>query len=76
MQRFSEKYISTKEMEGKYSFNQERLLITSKGRSFELDQIVKVHLKNIDWTRKQIQFALFEEKLEEKSPDNAKATSA
>lgn len=66
-----EGFISTKEMEGKYSFNQERLLITSKGRSFELDQVVKVHLKNIDWSRKQIQFALFEEK----SKDNAAETS-
>lgn len=59
-----EGFVSTKEMEGKYSFNQERLQITSKGQSFELDQVVKVHLKNIDWSRKQIQFALFEEKPE------------
>lgn len=62
-----EGFVSTKEMEGKYSFNQERLLITSKGASFELDQVVKVHLKHIDWTRKQIQFALFQEKIEEKT---------
>lgn len=53
-----EGFVSTKEMEGKYSFNQERLLITSKKHSFELDQVVNVHLKQIDWTRKQIQFAL------------------
>ena len=66
-----EGFISTKEMEGKYSFNQERLLITSKGRSFELDQVIKVHLKNIDWTRKQIQFALFEEKSQAKTEETS-----
>ena len=66
-----EGFVSTKEMEGKYSFNQERLLITSKGRSFELDQIVKVHLKNVDWSRKQVQFALFQEKALEKSEETA-----
>ncbi len=56
-----EGFISTKEMEGKYSFNQERMLITSKGLSIELDQVVDVQLKQIDWTRKQIQFALITE---------------
>ena len=53
-----EGFVSTKEMEGKYSFNQERMIITSKGQSFELDQIVSVQLKQVDWSRKQIQFAL------------------
>jgi ribonuclease R len=56
-----EGFISTKEMEGKYSFNQERMLITSKGLSIELDQVVDVQLKQIDWTRKQIQFSLITE---------------
>lgn len=59
-----EGFISTKEMEGKYSFNQERMVITNKGQSFELDQIIKVQLKQIDWTRKQIQFALVAEQTE------------
>jgi ribonuclease R len=62
-----EGFVSTKEMDGKYSFNQERMIITSKGQSFELDQIVKVQLKQIDWTRKQIQFALVTDPSEEKS---------
>lgn len=53
-----EGFVSTKEMDGKYSFNQERMVITNKGQSFELDQVVTVQLKQIDWTRKQIQFAL------------------
>lgn len=64
-----EGFISTKEMEGKYSFNQERMIITSKGQSFKLDQIVSVQLKQIDWTRKQIQFDLIPEKSEEKNQD-------
>tara|TARA_R110002072_G_scaffold57188_3_gene147275 strand:- start:16322 stop:18277 length:1956 start_codon:yes stop_codon:yes gene_type:complete len=63
-----EGFISTKEMEGKYSFNQERMIITNKGQSFELDQIVKVQLKQIDWPRKQIQFSLISE---EKDTTNA-----
>lgn len=64
-----EGFVSTKEMDGKYSFNQERMIITSKGQSFELDQIVNVQLKHIDWTRKQIQFALVIEQPEEEATE-------
>ena len=64
-----EGFVSTKEMDGKYSFNQERMIITSKGQSFELDQIVNVQLKQIDWTRKQIQFALVSDQTEEITAD-------
>jgi ribonuclease R len=64
-----EGFVSTKEMDGKYSFNQERMIITSKGQSFKLDQIVKVQLKQIDWTRKQIQFVLVTDPSEEKPAD-------
>ncbi|KZY29138.1 MULTISPECIES: ribonuclease R family protein [unclassified Oleiphilus] len=53
-----EGFVSTKEMEGKYSFNQDLLCITNKEQSFQLDQAVQVKLKQIDWSRKQIQFEL------------------
>lgn len=53
-----EGFVSTREMEGKFSFNQDLLRITNKEQSFELDQEVKVKVKQIDWSRKQIQFDL------------------
>jgi len=53
-----EGFISTKEMDGKYSFNQDLLTLTGKDQSFELDQIVKVCVSQVDWSRKQIQFEL------------------
>lgn len=53
-----EGFVSTKEMEGKYSFNQDLLCITNKDQSFALDQDIQVTLKQIDWSRKQIQFDL------------------
>ena len=56
-----EGFISTKDMTDKFSFNQERLQSTRKGQLFQLDQIVHVQLKQIDWTRKQIQFDLLDE---------------
>lgn len=56
-----EGFISTKDMDDKFSFNQERLQSTRKGQLFQLDQIVKVQLKQIDWTRKQIQFDLLDD---------------
>lgn len=56
-----EGFVSTKDMEDKFSFNQERLQATRKGQLFQLDQVVKVQLKQIDWTRKQIQFELLDE---------------
>ena len=56
-----EGFISTKDMEDKFSFNQERLQATRKGQLFQLDQVIKVQLKQIDWTRKQIQFELLDE---------------
>ncbi|MFT5719218.1 MAG: ribonuclease R [Oleiphilaceae bacterium] len=53
-----EGFVSTKEMEGKYSFNQDQLSLTGKVLSFKLDQIIEVQVKQIDWSRKQIQFEL------------------
>ncbi len=53
-----EGFVSTKEMEGKYSFNQDLLCITNKEQSFKLDQAVQIKLKQIDWSRKQLQFKL------------------
>jgi len=53
-----EGFISTKEMEGKYSFSQERLTLKGKDQSFKLDQVIDVELKQVDWSRKQLQFAV------------------
>lgn len=55
-----EGFVSTKEMDGKYSFDQDWMRITGGGQSFELGQTVTVTLSTIDWSRKQIQFALAE----------------
>ena len=53
-------FISTKEMEGKYSFNQERLTLTGKGTAYKLDQVIHVRLKQVDWSRKQLNFDIVE----------------
>jgi ribonuclease R len=53
-----EGFVSTKEMDGKYSFNQNELSLTGKTLSFKLDQVIDVQVKQIDWSRKQIQFEL------------------
>jgi len=55
-----EGFVSTKEMEGKYSFNQDLLSLTGKAMSFKLDQLIEVRVNQIDWSRKQIQFELSE----------------
>ncbi len=53
-----EGFVSTKDMDGKYSFNQDLLCLTGKEQSFVLDQLVHVRVSQIDWSRKQIQFEL------------------
>ena len=60
-----EGFVSTKEMEGKYSFNQELLSLTGKAMSFKLDQLIEVRVGQIDWSRKQIQFELSEKLIAE-----------
>ena len=45
------------------------MIITNKGQSFALDQIVKVQLKQVDWARKQIQFALIPEESDATNDD-------
>jgi len=56
-----EGFISTKEMDGKYSFNQSLLKLTGKDASYELDKLVHVQLKQVDWSRKQLQFEIVPE---------------
>ena len=51
-----EGFLSAKELEGKYSFNQVMMTLKGKDFQFSLDQAVIVKLKNIDWARKQMQF--------------------
>ena len=53
-----EGFVSTKEMDGKFSFNQDLLTLTGKNQRFVLDQKIKVCLKQVDWSRKQMQFVL------------------
>ena len=60
-----EGFVSTKEMDGKYSFNQSLLKLTNKSISFELEQSVLVKVKQIDWSRKQIQFDVVLPKIDE-----------
>jgi len=52
--------VSTREMDGKYSFDQDRLRLVGKAATFELDQEISVRLKMVDWSRKQIQFEVVE----------------
>lgn len=67
-----EGFVSTKDMKEKFSFNQERLEASCKGRLFQLDQLVRVQLKQIDWTRKQMQFELLDKPGQEQTaPDSA-----
>jgi ribonuclease R len=60
-----EGFVSTKEMDGKYSFNQDELSLTGKDLSFNLEQEIEVRVKQIDWSRKQIQFELSENPITE-----------
>jgi len=55
-----EGFVSTKEMEGKFSFSQELLTLTGKSQRFVLDQKIMVRLKQVDWSRKQLQFVVSE----------------
>jgi len=70
-----EGFISTKEMEGKYSFNQERLTLTGKGQAYKLDQVVQVRLKQVDWSRKQLNFEIVEAEVETKTEVEKKTTA-
>ncbi len=53
-----EGFVSTKEMDGKYSFDQTLMTLKGKGLSVELDMPIKVRLKQVDWSRKTIQFVV------------------
>jgi len=64
-----EGFISTKEMEGKYSFNQDLLTLSGKEASFKLDQLIIVELKQVDWSRKQLQFNVKKAQESDNSPE-------
>ena len=51
-----EGFISARELEGKYSFDQALMTLKGKEHSFELEQSITVDFKQVDWKRKQIQF--------------------
>ena len=53
-----EGFVSTKELEGKYSFNQDLMRISGPAGNFVLGQQLQVTLKQVDHSRKQIQFNL------------------
>ena len=50
--------ISTRDIEGKCSFNQDRMHLKTSVGDFQLLQEVKVKPKRVDWSKKQIQFEL------------------
>lgn len=50
--------ISTRDIEGKCSFNQDRMHLKTSAGDFQLLQEVKVKPKRVDWSKKQIQFEL------------------
>lgn len=50
--------ISTRDIEGKCSFNQDRMHLKTSVGDFQLLQQVKVKPKRVDWSKKQIQFEL------------------
>lgn len=51
-----EGFISVRDLDGKFSYNQDLMQLKGPGFSFSLDQIVPVKKKQIDWSRKQIMF--------------------
>ncbi len=51
-----EGFVSTRELEGKYSFHQDSMELVGSDASYALGQEVAVRLKQIDWSRKQMQF--------------------
>lgn len=51
-----EGFVSARELEGKYSFDQSLMTLKGADYSFELDQTIYVDFKQVDWKRKQIQF--------------------
>lgn len=51
-----EGFISARELEGKYSFDQAMMTLKGADYSFELEQSLFVDFKQVDWKRKQIQF--------------------
>jgi ribonuclease R len=50
--------VNARDIEGKCSFNQDLMTMTTKQGEFKLGQTVQVKLKDVDWSRKQIQFKL------------------
>lgn len=51
-----EGFLSARELEGKYSFDQDMMTLKGQDFQFELDQVLTVDFKMVDWKRKQIQF--------------------
>jgi ribonuclease R len=52
--------LNARELEGKYSFNMDLMILSGPAGTFKLDDRVKVKVKGVDWNRKQIQFDLAE----------------
>ena len=51
-----EGFISTRDLDGKFSYNQDLMQLKGAEISFRLDQELSVKKKQIDWSRKQIMF--------------------
>ena len=50
--------LSSKDIEGKCSFNQELMQMKTSAGTFDLGQKLTVEVRRIDWSKKQIQFSL------------------
>ncbi|TNC80336.1 MAG: 3'-5' exonuclease [Oleiphilus sp.] len=51
-----EGFISVRDLDGKFSYNQDLMQLKGADYSFSLDQLLKVKKKQVDWSRKQIMF--------------------
>jgi ribonuclease R len=50
--------VEIRELGGKFSFNNELMTLTGEGMQFELEQSVRVKVRDISWQRRQIYFVL------------------
>lgn len=51
-----EGFLAVRELPGKFSYNQDQMILKGEAYQFHLDQVILVRKKLIDWSRKQIQF--------------------
>jgi ribonuclease R len=52
--------LNARELEGKYSYNMELMILSGPAGTFKLEDQVNVSIKGVDWNRKQVQFGLID----------------